>query len=241
LNEGLDRFRFGREEVSTPRAEPTGDDGCTGVAEEGNACTPPRSARPSLGLPAHETRATGSRRRKASSRWMLGHYRAAKALTGKNELGGVSAGFVARDTSASSLARDESPRGTEREGDCGLRRAARVEAHGCARTSCFKLQKSIGDHCWPHRSSFTGYSAGSIARSTGSERGPSPRRRTLLTFEKSRTEAELRAKQASRELAGAWRLPPLLHSQARMGATVAHEGEAKPRSRHDGRSYLGRA
>lgn len=35
--------------------------GCTEVAEEGNACTPPRSARPSLGLPAHETRATSRR------------------------------------------------------------------------------------------------------------------------------------------------------------------------------------
>jgi hypothetical protein len=62
-----------------------------------------------------------------------------------------------------------------------------------------RLQKSIGDHCWLHRSPFTGQKAGSIVRSAGGERGPSPRRRTLLTLEKSRTEAEPRAKQASRE------------------------------------------
>lgn len=128
LNVGLDRFRFGRGDFSKPHAGPTGDDGCTGVAEEGNARTPLRSARPSLGLPAHEIRAIGSRRRKAPARWMPGHYRSRQAFTGESGSGGVSAGFVARGTSASSLARGESPRHTQLEGDCGLRRDARVEA-----------------------------------------------------------------------------------------------------------------
>jgi hypothetical protein len=40
LNEGLDRFRFGRRDVSKPYAGPTGDDGCTGVAEKGNVAHP---------------------------------------------------------------------------------------------------------------------------------------------------------------------------------------------------------
>lgn len=62
----------------------------------------------------------------------------------------------------------------------------------------FRLQKSIGDHCWLHRSPFTGQKAGSIVRSTGGERRPSPKRRNLLTREKSRAKAEPRAKQASR-------------------------------------------
>jgi hypothetical protein len=105
LNVGLDRFRFGREDISKPHAGPTGDDGCTGVAEEGNAYTPLRSARPSLGLPAHESRATGSRRRKTSTRWMPGHYRSRQAFTGESGSGGVPAVFVARGTSASSSRR----------------------------------------------------------------------------------------------------------------------------------------
>jgi hypothetical protein len=40
LSVGLDRFCFGFGEFSKPRAGPTGDDGCTGVAEEGNAPHP---------------------------------------------------------------------------------------------------------------------------------------------------------------------------------------------------------
>jgi hypothetical protein len=79
---GLDRFRFGHGEDSKPHAEPTGDDGCTGVAEEGNARTPLRSTRPSLGLPAHEIRAIGSRRRKASARWMIGALSKSPSLHG---------------------------------------------------------------------------------------------------------------------------------------------------------------
>lgn len=225
---GLDRFRFGRGDFSKPHAGPTGDDGCTGVAEEGNACTPPRSARPSLGLPAHEIRAIGSRRRKAPARWMPGHYRSRQAFTGESGSGDVSAAFVARGTSASSLARGESPRNTELEGDCGLRRDARVEARELCSYVVFenRLQKSTGDHCWPHRSSFTGPMAGPIARSAGSERGPSPTRRTLLTLEKSRTEAEPRAKQASRGSGRTWQLPRRLRLQARRGVTSAHEGKA---------------
>jgi hypothetical protein len=39
-NEGLDRFRFGRGDFSKPYAGPTGDDGCTGVAEKGNVAHP---------------------------------------------------------------------------------------------------------------------------------------------------------------------------------------------------------
>jgi len=89
---------------------------------------------------------------------------------------------------------------TKREEGCGPRHAAKIEARGCARTSLFhRLQKSIGDHCRPHRSFSTGPTAGLTARWAGSERGPSPRRRTLLTREKSWTEAEPRVKQASRD------------------------------------------
>lgn len=189
--------------------------------------TPPRSARPSLGLPAHESRAIGRRRRKASSRWMQGRYRSRQALTGKSGLGDASAEFVARGTSASSLARGESPRRAEREGDCGPRHDARVGAHECARTSL----KSSCRSRWATTAGFIEapspvIRAGSFARATGSERKPSPRRRTLLTSEKSAAEAEPRAKQASRGSGRAWQLPPRLSSQARMGATAAHEGEA---------------
>jgi len=89
---------------------------------------------------------------------------------------------------------------TKREVGCGPRRAAKIEARECARTSFFhRLQKSIGDHCRPHRSSSTGPKAGPTARWAGSERRPSPRRRTLLTREKSQAEAEPRVKQASRD------------------------------------------
>jgi hypothetical protein len=37
---GLDRFRFGRGDFSKPCDAPTGDDGCTGVAEKGNVAHP---------------------------------------------------------------------------------------------------------------------------------------------------------------------------------------------------------
>jgi hypothetical protein len=127
---------------------------------------------------------------------------------------------------------------TKREEGCGPRHAAKIEARGRARTSLFhRLQKSIGDHCRPHRSFSTGREAGLTARWAGSERGPSPRRRTLLTREKSWTEAEPRVKQASRD-AGSMR--GCAHRgqriQARVGSTAAHEGRAKPGSRHGGPS-----
>lgn len=113
----------------------------------------------------------------------------------------------------------------EREEGCGLRRAAGIEARECARTSqLIELQKSIGDHCWSHRSSFTGQKAGSLARAMGSERGPSPRRRTLLTREKSRAEAEPRANQASRGEGRCVAEATSLFTQARFGETTAHEG-----------------
>jgi hypothetical protein len=152
--------------------------GCTGVAEEGNARTPPRSARPSLGLPAHETRATGRRRRKAPTRWMLGVLSKSPSLHGGKRFRGCFSRFRGSRHVGLVLAKGKSPRRTELEGGCGRRRDARVEARECARTSFLKnrLQKSIGDHCWLHRSSFTGRKAGSIARSAGSEREPSPTR-----------------------------------------------------------------
>lgn len=127
---------------------------------------------------------------------------------------------------------------TKREEGCGPRHAAKIEARGCARTSLFhRLQKSIGDHCRPHRSFSTGHQAGLIARWAGSERGPSPRRRTLLTHEKSWTEAEPRVKQASRDAGPMlWVRPPRFRIQARVGSTAAHEGGAKSRSRHGGPS-----
>lgn len=70
--------------------------GCPGVAEEGNSRNHPRSAGPSLGLLAHRTRATGSRRRKASSRWMEGLCRRRQAFTGESGVGVASLEFVAR-------------------------------------------------------------------------------------------------------------------------------------------------
>jgi len=127
-NEGLDRFRFGRGESPDPALDQPVTTGARELAEEGNTRTHPRSACPSLGLPAHEPRAIGSRRREVSSRWMLGRYRSRKALTGEIGSGGVLAGVVVRGASASSLARGESPRRTEHEGDRGLRRDAKVKA-----------------------------------------------------------------------------------------------------------------
>jgi hypothetical protein len=75
-NEGLDRWQFRTRGLSRPRAGRTGDEiGCTGGAEEGNSRNHAKTwggASPSLGLPAHAARAIGRRRRKASSRWMVG-------------------------------------------------------------------------------------------------------------------------------------------------------------------------
>jgi hypothetical protein len=110
LNKGLDWFRFWCRDVSKPYAERTGDDGCTGVAEEGNACTPLRSMRPSLGLPTHETGppvAVAVRRRRGG---YAGHYWSRQAFTGESGSGGVSVVFVARGASASTLARGKSSR-----------------------------------------------------------------------------------------------------------------------------------
>lgn len=163
-------------------------------------------------------------------------YRVRQAFTGKSGLG------VARARARGSRSVGLVPRegrvttATKREVSCGSRRAAKIEARECARTSFFhRLQKSIGDHCRPHRSSFTGQRAGPIARWAGSERGPSPRRRTLLTREKSWTEAEPRVKQASRDTGpmrgcahrGFVSRPASVQpSRMRVGA--------KPHPRHDG-------
>lgn len=126
--------------ASRPHAGPTDDDGCTGAAEEGNVCPHPRGTRPSLGLPAHEPRATGSRHRKVPSRWMREHYRSRQALTGKSGAGGAVAGVVVRGTSASTLARAESPRSTKREGDCGPRRDAKIEVRWvCSYVALFQV------------------------------------------------------------------------------------------------------
>lgn len=155
--EGLDRLRFQREGSPGLTVGAPMTSGCTGEAEEGNPRNHPRSACPSLGLLTHVARATGSRRRKASSRWMAKFVSRSPSLHGKKRSrGGFTRARGSRPVDLV-LARGESSRGTEREEGCGLRRAARIEARECARTSlCFELQKSTGDHCWPHRSSSTG-------------------------------------------------------------------------------------
>lgn len=61
----------------------------------------------------------------------------------------------------------------------GLRSSSRCEDQSsqvCSYVVVSRLQKSIGDHCRPHRSSSTGQKAGPIVRWAGSERRPSPRR-----------------------------------------------------------------
>jgi hypothetical protein len=175
--------------------------GCSGEAEEGNPRTHLRSAGPSLGLSAHVARATGRRRRKASSRWTAHSYRQRQSPHGEKPRSGQV------NRSAWLAARRPHPLG--RMSHHGAQNAKKVAAFVAlrgsrlvsvlVRRSLNELQKSIGDHCWSHRSSFTGQKAGSLARAMGSERGPSPRRRTLLTREKSRAEAEPRANQASRD------------------------------------------
>lgn len=89
--EDLDRSRHRTRGAFRPRAVRTGDDGCTREAEEGNPRNTPRSASPSLGLSAHVARATGSRRRKVSSRWMAGLIPRSPSLNGGKRLRGVSA------------------------------------------------------------------------------------------------------------------------------------------------------
>jgi hypothetical protein len=82
-NEGLDRWQFGREGSPGLALGAPVTIGCTVGAEEGNSRNNPRSASPSLGLPAHAARATGRRRRKTSSRWMVGaHNRVRQAPNG---------------------------------------------------------------------------------------------------------------------------------------------------------------
>jgi hypothetical protein len=167
-----------------------------------------------------------------------GSYRVRQALTGKSGLGVTSPEHVVRGPSASSLARGESPRSQNVKRVAALVTLRRSKPEVVlVRRSFTRLQKSIGDHCRPHRSSSTGPTAGSAARRTGSERGPSPRRRTLLTREKSWTEAEPRVKQASRDtkpMRGCAHRGSRI--QARVGRTAAHEGGAKSRSRHGGTS-----
>jgi hypothetical protein len=103
--------------------------GCSGVAEEGNSRNHPRSAGPSLGLLAHRTRATGSRRRKTSSRWMEELCRRRQAFTGESGVGVASSEFVARGLWVSA-ASGEHTKGTKREEGCGLRHAAGTIARG---------------------------------------------------------------------------------------------------------------
>lgn len=167
--EGLDRPRLGRENSPDLALGVPVTIGCTGEAEEGNSRNHPRSACPSLGLSTHAARATGSRRRKASSRWTVRLIAGSPSPSrGKNGLEVSHPEHVARGPSApftSSAPNPHagpnvigSPRRTKHEEGCGLRRDARIEARECARTSqLFELQKSIGDHCRPHRSSFTGH------------------------------------------------------------------------------------
>lgn len=103
--------------------------GCSGVAEEGNSRNHPRSAGPSLGLLAHRTRATGSRRRKTSSRWMEWLCQRRQAFTGESGVGVAASEFVARGLWVSA-ASGEHTRGTKREEGCGLRHAAGTIARG---------------------------------------------------------------------------------------------------------------
>jgi len=89
LSAGLDRASPGRE--GPPGLTPNGavTIGCTRGAEEGTPHSSPSGAEPSLGLSAHAARATGSRRRKTSVRWMVGFAIGdVKPLTGNKRLRG---------------------------------------------------------------------------------------------------------------------------------------------------------
>lgn len=113
-NGGLGRWQFGRGEPSGPTLGAPMTNGCTGAAEEGLSRIIPRRANPSLGLPAHAARATGRRRRKASSRWMVGLVsRTPSPLLGESGLAAVSPEHVARGPSASTLVRGSSHHGAQ--------------------------------------------------------------------------------------------------------------------------------
>jgi hypothetical protein len=141
--------------------------GARGELRRGFRATFKRRAKPSLGPSAHGPRATGRRRRKASARWMVrGFISGSPSPHGKKRTRGGST--KARGSRSVGLVPREGRVTTEtkREVGCGPRRAAKIEARECARTSLFqRLQKSIGDHCRPHRSSSTGHQqAGPTAR-----------------------------------------------------------------------------
>lgn len=227
---------FGREGSPGLTPSPPVTNGCTRGAEEGNSRNI-QGARvlrsvPRPTLPGPPVAGVARRRRGG---WCEAHIGFAKPSREKADSGWPhqSTWFAVRRP------RPREGRvttATKREEGCGPRHDAKIEARGCARTSLFhRLQKSIGDHCRPHRSSSTGHQAGPIVRWAGSERGPSPRRRTLLTREKSRTEAEPRVKQASRD-AGPMRgcAHRGLGSRPALVSTAAHEGGAKSHSRHGG-------
>jgi hypothetical protein len=169
------------------------------------------------------------------------HYRIRQALTGESGFGGASAGCVARGTSALSLARGKSPRRnrTRRR----LRSPSRCEGRSSGVCSYVvdrsRLQKSIGDHCWPHRSLFTGQWPGRSQDrrevNGGLVQGVEP-----SSPSRNRGRRRSRGRNRRRESrSGPWRLPHRKRLQARKGATFVHEGELLARSRHGGRSYLG--
>jgi len=171
------------------------------VAEEGHSRSTLSGANPSLGLSAHAARATGSRRRKTSSRWMVGFIIGTRESPhGRNRFrGDFTRARGSRPVGLVSLERRVTTWHKTRR---GLRPSSRCGDHSswvCSYVVLFRLQKSIGGHCGSHRSSFTGQKTGSLVRGAGGERGPNPRRRTLLTCEKSWAEAEPRVKQASRD------------------------------------------
>lgn len=141
--------------------------GCSGVAEEGNLRNHLRSAGPSLGLPAHGTRATGSRRRKTSSRWMKKLYRCRQAFTGESGTGMVFSEFVACGTLV--LSCNERSKGGHHGAQNVKGVAAFVTLQGPSLAivlvrrvlSCRSRQARF---VLPHRSAPTGPQAGSIER-----------------------------------------------------------------------------
>jgi len=161
--------------------------GCSGVAEEGNLRNHPRSAGPSLGLPAHGIRATGSRCRKTSSRWMERLYRRRQAFTGESGAGVAFSEFVACGTSV--LSCNE----RRKRGHHGAQHVKRVAAFVTLQgpSLAIVLVRRVLS-CRSRQARFVGPIEAlppvlRPGRSKGRrrrERGPSPRRRTPRTPKK---------------------------------------------------------
>jgi hypothetical protein len=110
-------------------------------------------------------------------------------------------------------------------------------ASSCARTSCFELQKSIGDSRWPHRSAPPAPKADRSQDRWRRERWPSPRRRTL----RHPRNWHGRGSRGRSEIAWceSWRCRAVAsRPQVSVRGTNAHEGDLSGRSRHGGHGTL---